>query len=411
MIRLCAGNPHDWLQRYRSQRPIFVCIFSFTETALIPGISAAGISPSDRLTTAIADAALLRPQPCKDSASNLPNTGPVAASNATRPTVLADSAIGTRLAPPLPKLAAGVSPALISRAVLTALSIPTLLFSTGLPQALNVPHVALPKAIAKSVSTGHAMPLQQVQALFAAGWYWGERLARQYPGHYLVLGECVVGGTTTAQAVLTALGYDVQERMSSSHLNGNHAQKQTVIKAGLSQWTTSKPLNPLAAIATVGDPMQAVAAGMALGASQKETTPSGSSKKSEGPSCGVLLAGGSQMLAVYALITAIATQLDSQLSEKDKDAVVSNIVVGTTRWVVEDTSADTIAIAQQVQAPYLASQLNFSQSPYMQLRAYERGYVKEGVGAGGCAIAAHLYRQWTNAQLRHAIEAQLRQWL
>ncbi|MEO0771191.1 MAG: TIGR00303 family protein, partial [Cyanobacteria bacterium J06649_4] len=85
------------------------------------------------------------------------------------------------------------------------------------------------------------------------------------------------------------------------------------------------------------------------------------------------------------------------------------VAVGTTRWVVEDPQADTVAITQQLNLTYLASQMSFRESPYMHLRAYERGYVKEGVGAGGCAIAAHLYEGWTQSQLRHAVEAQLRQ--
>ncbi|MEO1592039.1 MAG: TIGR00303 family protein, partial [Cyanobacteria bacterium J06632_22] len=45
-----------WLTRYRHQRPVYVCILGFTETALIPGISAAGATPADRQFTAIADA-------------------------------------------------------------------------------------------------------------------------------------------------------------------------------------------------------------------------------------------------------------------------------------------------------------------------------------------------------------------
>jgi len=34
--------------------------------------------------------------------------------------------------------------------------------------------------------------------------------------------------------------------------------------------------------------------------------------------------------------------------------------------------------------------LDFSRSPYEGLRYYERGYVKEGVGAGGTAFIAHV---------------------
>ncbi|MFO5438240.1 MAG: TIGR00303 family protein, partial [Dolichospermum sp.] len=41
-----------WLHRYRGKLPIFACILGFTETGLIPGISAAGLTPEDRKYTA-----------------------------------------------------------------------------------------------------------------------------------------------------------------------------------------------------------------------------------------------------------------------------------------------------------------------------------------------------------------------
>ena len=46
----------------------------------------------------------------------------------------------------------------------------------------------------------------------------------------------------------------------------------------------------------------------------------------------------------------------------------------------------------------------FQTSRYEQLRMYERGFVKEGVGAGGCAIAAALYDNWDNQYLVQVIE-------
>jgi NaMN:DMB phosphoribosyltransferase len=55
--------------------------------------------------------------------------------------------------------------------------------------------------------------------------------------------------------------------------------------------------------------------------------------------------------------------------------------------------------------PLIATQLNFAGSRYAQLQAYEDGYVKEGVGAGGSAIASHLFAGWTQSQLLLAIEA------
>ncbi|MEL6815210.1 MAG: nicotinate mononucleotide-dependent phosphoribosyltransferase CobT, partial [Cyanobacteria bacterium J06598_3] len=239
----------------------------------------------------------------------------------------------------------------------------------------------------KAVNTGHAMTTQQAAQLLESGLYWGHRLAQ--PNGYLIVGEGVVGGTTTAQAVLTALGYPAQGLVSSSHRHSNHRQKQTLVEQGLTQWKSGNDLSALAAVAAIGDPMQVVVAGMALAASRRG---------------GVLLAGGSQMLAVYALIKALAQEQSIRWDAQQ-------VVVGTTRWVIEDTSADTILIAKNVGAPYLASQINFSQSPYFQLRAYEQGFVKEGVGAGGCAIAAHLHKNWTKTQLRHAVEAVLREHL
>ena len=392
MIRICAGDPSEWLRQHRGKRPLFACIFSFTDTGLIPGISAAGDTPQARRHTAIADGE-----------------------------ILANSSPSRRL-----PLRAGISPAVISRAVLTQQGIPFQLLSTGLPDRLAAPHVALPQVMAKALHTGQAMTPSQVKALFESGLSWGQKLARQCPDGYLILGECVVGGTTTAQAVLTALGYDVVGRMSSSHnspCSSHRELKLKLVNQGLRQWqqqTTSSlvpslaptaislatslpaplltPLpTPLSAVAACGDPMQAVAAGITLAASCQ---------------VGVLLAGGSQMLAVYALAKALATGMaETTMKERALQWKTQRIVVGTTRWVIEDTSADTQAIAREIGAPYLASEISFAQSSYFQLRAYERGFVKEGVGAGGCAIAAHLYKGWNRSQLRYAVEAELRRCL
>lgn len=372
MIRICTRaiapceQARAWLLRYRGQKPHFACILSFTETSLQPQISSAGTSPEARRYTALADGEYLHS--------------------------------GKNSQYPLPPLPAGISPAILTRAILTHCNIPLRLFSTGLPGHLTVPHSSLPIVLAQDLSTGAAMAIQRVEQLFNSGYERGQRLATECPNGYWVLGESVVGGTTTAQAILTALGYEVAGKVSSSHLQSNHRQKQVLIQAGLRRWREHSRstehriierqfVDPIAAASAIGDPMQPVAAGMMLAISQ---------------STGLLLAGGSQMLAVYALAKAIA-----QL--KNISWNPSQVVVGTTRWVIEDASADTVAIAQAVGAPYLCSQLSFARSPYFQLRAYERGFVKEGTGAGGCAIAAHLYQNCTNAQLRHAIEAALRQ--
>ncbi|QZZ20825.1 TIGR00303 family protein [Leptothermofonsia sichuanensis E412] len=349
-----------WLERYRGQLPVFACVLGFTETGLIPGISAAGATPVDRQYTAIADAEFLYN--------------------------------GPQVAPryPLPPLEKGASPVLISRAILEAQRIPLYLFNAGLVHAPAVPAIDLGGSPAKCLSQGRALERATVEHLLQAGLYWGSRLAIQAAGSYLILGECVVGGTTTALAILTGLGIAAAGKVNSSHPICNHQQKWKLVEAGLRQSglrisPTSYPIavSPLELVAAVGDPMQIVVAGMAIAASR---------------SVGVLLAGGTQMLAVYALLRAI-TQNDNLPWKPEQ------IVVGTTRWVAEDLTGDTIGLATSIgSVPLIATQLSFATSRFHQLQAYEQGFVKEGVGAGGCAIAAHLYQNWGQREMLEAIE-------
>ncbi len=405
----------SWVSKYKGKKTAFVCVLGFTQTALIPGISAAGSTPEDRKYTALADAEFLYYGADK------------------------------RGQYPLPPLIAGASPVFITRAVVEELNIPVYLFNAGLPEAPTVPTIDLQGVPAKCLSQGAAMDLATVRHLFEQGLIWGEKLARNKENDYLVIGECVVGGTTTALAILTGLGIAAQGMVNSSHPVCNHAQKWEIVQAGLGKMeergrggdgerggggdgemgrggdkgtrgqeeiqnpkskirlgkfggkkisTPNFPQNridPLRLVAGVGDPMQVVVAGMAIAASRDG---------------GVLLAGGTQMLAVFALAGAICEFYDLSWQP-------SEIVVGTTRWVTDDSSGKTIELAQQIGrnsalAPSLLStELCFDSSRYLQLQAYEQGFVKEGMGAGGACIAAYLSKNWLSHQLLRAIEAQL----
>jgi uncharacterized protein (TIGR00303 family) len=339
-----------WLKTYRGKRPVFACVLGFTETGLIPNISAAGATPEDRKYTAIADAEFL--------------------------------ATGANPNFPLPPLVAGASPVLISRAVVAAQALPLFIFDAGLAIAPTISAIALDGLPAKCLSTGKALPIATVLQLFVQGLVWGEKLTQS--GAYVILSECVVGGTTTALAVLTALGIDAKDKVNSSHSTCNHSQKWEIVQSGLQHLDPSA--TPFEIVAAVGDPMQIVVAGMAIAASRH---------------AGVLLAGGTQMLAVYALARAIAA--DQNLTWNP-----AAIAIGTTRWVAEDPTANTVDLALEIRdVPLLATQLSFAKSKFPQLQAYEKGFVKEGVGAGGAAIAAHLYQNWTQEKLLNAIEAQL----
>ena len=177
-----VAQGQGWLRRYVGHRPRLACVLGFTETGLIPGISAAGSTPQQRQTTAIADAEFLFP-------------GPTPAPQH-----------------PLPPLVEGVSPALISRAVIATQLMPLLIFDAGLPIAPTVPHIDLRGATAACVSSGQALPRSLVESLFRFGIMWGHRLGSQAGSDYVILGECVVGGTTTALALLLGLGLPVQNQ-------------------------------------------------------------------------------------------------------------------------------------------------------------------------------------------------------
>jgi len=136
-------------------------------------------------------------------------------------------------------------------------------------------------------------------------------------------------------------------------------------------------------VAAVGDPMQAAVAGLALGA------------------CGrvpVLLAGGTQMAAVLALAHALRRAEGRPLDPR-------RVAIATTRWVLHDPTADLPGLVGQL-GPYavLGSGLGFATSRHAPLRRYEDFLVKEGVGAGGAAVAASLRTGAGAARLRRAVE-------
>jgi uncharacterized protein (TIGR00303 family) len=345
-----------WLDRYRGQQPHFACVLGFTATALIPGISAAGLTPADRQKTALADGEFLAKGICPSYKY------------------------------PLPPLIAGASPAIVTKAILTALDIPYTIFNAGLPEPPSFPCLDLGGQTADCLSTGRALPAAVVEQLWQQGWHWGEQLIAD--ASYLVIGECVVGGTTTAQAVLTGLGYQVDGLVNSSHPQCNHDQKRQLVACGLAASPGAK--DPRSIAAALGDPMQIVVAAMALAASRRG---------------GVMLAGGTQMLAVYALAQAIAhrEQIDYNPAE---------IVIGTTGWVTGDTSGNAIGLAQAIpQACLLSAELSFGSAGLPQLQVYDQGFVKEGVGAGASAIIAHLYGGWQNAEILKATEHLLQKYL
>lgn len=106
-----AIQGQTWVADRWGRCPAFICVLGFTATALIEGISSAGLSSEARTCTAIADGELL--------------------------------ATGKAINFPLPKLAGGVSPALITRAIVSQLQLPLYIFNAGLLTTPPFPHIDL----------------------------------------------------------------------------------------------------------------------------------------------------------------------------------------------------------------------------------------------------------------------------
>jgi uncharacterized protein (TIGR00303 family) len=322
----------NWLHGKRGK--FFLCIGG-TQTSDIAGISAAGISPADRRLTPAIDAEAL----------------------------LCGRALSAETIPVSPS--GVVSPIIMTRACLRLINMPIEVVDCGTfvsPKVACIKHGSGPSA---SVETGSALSLNQVEKLFNAGEQSGADASDQFD--YIVVGECVPGGTTTALAVLTALGFDVRSMLSSSIPQPQHNTRFELVQRGLERSCLTLERvrqNPLLAVAAIGDPMQPFVAGMALSASAKIP---------------VFLAGGSQMLAVFALYKQLAGERAS----------LHLPIVATTKWVAFDPGARTGQVAAQIGAPYVASCPDFNSSKYAGLRAYEQGHVKEGTGAGAAMLVAH----------------------
>jgi uncharacterized protein (TIGR00303 family) len=332
-----------------SGRPCFACVVASTDTAEIPSISAAGETPEKRRYTAALDSEFL-----------------VLGRPVTRPEIPRNP-----LGPP--------SPVVITRAGLGLAGIEPLIVDAGCRVPPQVSRLVLGGHPGRCITTGSA--LEWSARLGECARQAGRLLASLAP--WVVLAESVPGGTTTAQALLEALGVPARGRVSSSLPGGNHGLKAQVVAEGLRAAGLARDAGALRAAAAVGDPMQPAVALMALEASR------------HGP---VVLGGGTQMAAVAALAL--------RLWEEGEPGEPDNLGIATTRWVAEDPSADLAGLLAELPhpVPAVAAGLNFSGSSVLDLRRYEEGLVKEGVGAGAAALAAFLVRDVSAAALLARIE-------
>jgi NaMN:DMB phosphoribosyltransferase len=155
---------------------------------------------------------------------------------------------------------------------------------------------------------------------------------------------------------MRALGY--RASVSSSFVNNPVTIKEAICQGALGRITADAITSPIDIIQYTGDPMMAVAVGIVK-------TYSGE----------LILAGGTQMLAVCAIIKKEAGSLP---------------YVVTTSYVRDDPSANIQQIAEQIGVKIIYVDPGFGDIGHSGLARYCIGEVKEGMGAGGAMCLAYL---------------------
>ena len=263
----------------------FYLIIAETNTSQIKGISAAGINSKERRKTALADAEFLLFGPNKNFKYSLPI------------------------------LSAGVSPAVISFACAKLLGAAFKIVPIGTSQIPYFRHLSIERVKygpSNCLSSGNAMPKIRVKNLYERGLSIG--LSSKQP---IFICESVPGGTTTAQAVMTAYELPIENHIGSSLIESPRKLKKEIVSSGIAKGKLKDGFSVFDVIASVGDPFQAFAIGILIGA-----------RRSNQP---VILGGGSQMIAVIFLALEF-------IENTDKQVFAYQIFLTTTGWMLRDDS-------------------------------------------------------------------------
>ncbi len=305
-----------------------MCVISYTATSEIPGLTVAGANPELVKYTPPADAEFLYYGLCKC----------------------------IKVVPATPD--GKPTPALITRTALQAAEIPILVVDAGAKVKPSIPYVSFGIEPGRNIVNENAMDESNARKAFDYGVILGRQVAKM--SDLVVIGESIPGGTTTALAVLSALGVDAKFKVSSSMPENPHDLKNRVVASAIKR--AGIVHSPFAAIAAFGDPMMPSVSGIASGVMDAGGK--------------VMLAGGTQMSAVVAILWGLGKPVD-------------RLCIGTTSYVAKDPSADLAGLVQAAhRVPILSCDLHLGESSKPGLRAFAKGFVKEGVGAGGASIAA-----------------------
>jgi uncharacterized protein (TIGR00303 family) len=319
---------------FQPENPVFAIVLGNTLLSTVPGVSGAGMSPGKTVLTPVLDSELITYGAIR-SRKWKPNT----------PTGCP-------------------TPAVITRAMMALLGREPLFINAGLTTRPVVPCLDVYGEPGKDPREGDAVP--RARELFARGEQVGRLLSQS--GDLLLLGECVPGGTTTALCVLRGLG--IPASVSSSFVNNPVALKEAICAQVQERIRAENAMDPLDIIRIGGDPMLAVAAGIA--SSFKEET---------------VLAGGTQMLAVAAVLRDLGKKVPS---------------VVTTVYVRDDPSAGFVATADMIGTRVYYVDPDFAHIGHTGLARYCVGEVKEGIGAGGAMFLARIMGK-SEEEIREAL--------
>ena len=330
----------NFLETIKSGRFLFSFVISYTETCEVPGITFAGADKNSIQFTPPADAEYLHYGYCK-TIDNIPMTPD------GKPT-----------------------PGLLTKTALESASIPHLTINAGSKISPQLPFIETGLSFGKNISTQDAMTESQVSYAVEYGRIVGRNMASLTD--CLIIGESIPGGTTTALAVLRALGFDA--KVSSSIPNNPVELKNQVVDSALERVDSD---HPYSIIAKVGDPMIPFVAGMLSSASDVSK---------------VMLAGGTQMTAVLAFASKIGFNEE-------------NTAIGTTSYITDDKSANFKNLVPKISnIPAISVDPGLKNSQYSGLRAFSEGFAKEGVGAGGSIISSMLKTGNDSAKFLELVE-------
>lgn len=325
-------NYNESVSKVVNGKTIASCVIGSTMTSIIPGISIAGNMPIATLFTPALDVEY----------------------------VYYGKPISLDIIPTTPT---GIpTPAIITRASLQQSRIPFIVIDAGSYIPPKIPAIVLPhKTVGGRIDNENAFPYGVSEKLFSDAKSVGYMLGSI--ADIVLVSESIPSGTTTAMAILRAMGYEAYSLISSSMDKNPIELKKSIVDKAIQRAKSIR--DPFMLNDIVGDPVHISVAGISLGVLEANSI--------------VVLAGGTQMLATLALMKAIEPSFDQ-----------SKVIHATTKWIYIDKGSEMLSFIKTV-VPNVAlvySELSFENTSFQGLRAYEEGFVKEGVGAGGTTFIA-----------------------